>query len=54
MKGLGAAWSGKVLPPSIDPSVLRQPIDKNYTYIGVNPIDIEKIHLAAGDSAARL
>ena len=54
MKGLGAAWSGKVLPISTNPSVLKQPIDKNYTYLGTPAIDIEKIHLAAGDSVSRM
>ena len=54
MNGLGNAWSGKVTPPSEHPSVLNQPIDKNYTYIGMNPIDIKKIHLDAANAAARL
>ena len=54
MKGLGAAWSGKVMPISADPSVLNQPIDKNYTYLGTPSIDIQKIHLAAGDSVSRM
>lgn len=54
MKGLGAAWTGKVLPISTQPSVLKQPIDQNYTYLGTPAIDIEKIHLAAGDSVSRM
>ena len=54
MTGLGNAWSGKVTPPSAYPSVMRQPIDKDYTYIGMKPIDIKQIHLDAADAAARL
>ena len=54
MKGLGAAWAGKPLPISVNPSVLRQPIDRNYTYLGSAPVDVEKIHLAAGDSVSRM
>ena len=54
MKGLGASLAGKVFPISAYPSVLRQPIDQNYTYLGTAPVDIEKIHLAAGDSVSRM
>ena len=54
MKGMGAAIAGKVFPISSQPSVLRQPIDQNYTYLGSAPVDVEKIHLAAGDSVSRM
>ena len=54
MKGLGAAIAGKVLPPSSHPSVLNQPINKNYVYLGSRLVDIDKIHTAAGDKVATM
>ncbi len=54
MTSLGNAWKGKVTPASGHPSVMNQPIDRNYTYIGANPIDVKQIHLNAANAAARL
>lgn len=54
LNGLSASWKGKVLSPSANPSVLSQPIDKNYTYISTSPVDIKNIHQQAGTTAASL
>ena len=54
MKGLGADLAGKVLPPSAEPSVLRQPIDKDYVYLGSPAVDIDAIHANAGTRVARM
>ena len=54
MKGLGADLAGKVLPPSAQPSVLRQPIDKDYVYLGSPAVDVDGIHTSAGNRVARM
>ena len=54
MSSLSNGWKGKVTPAAGHPSVLNQPIDRNYTYIASDPIDVKQIHLDAANAAARL